>query len=168
MAGLLTEISGSVPVVVVLDDFHRADGQSVALLKHVARAAEQSAVQLIVTYRESDLGKDHPLTGLLADLHQVPGVDRIALGGLGVDEVAQILTAAAGHELDEDGVELAGEIAAETGGNRSLSARCCAACSSRAGCYMTRRRGAAASIARPRSGCRRAYERGSSAASASG
>ena len=37
VAGLLTEISRSVPVVVVLDDFHWADGQSVALLKHVAR-----------------------------------------------------------------------------------------------------------------------------------
>ena len=74
-------------------------------------------MQLIVTYRESDLGKDHPLTGLLADLHRIPGVERIALGGLGVDEVAQILTAAAGHELDEDGVALAGEIATETGGN---------------------------------------------------
>ncbi len=117
VAGLLTEISGSVPVVLVLDDFHWADGQSVALLKHVARAAEQSALYVIVTYRESDLGKDHPLTGLLADLHRVPGVERIALGGLGVDEVAQILAAAAGHELDEDGLALAGEIAAETGGN---------------------------------------------------
>ena len=117
VAGLLTEISRSVPVVVVLDDFHWADGQSVALLKHVARAAEHSALQLVVTYRESDLGKDHPLTGLLADLHRIPGVERIALGGLGDDEVAQILTAAAGHELDEDGVALAGEIATETGGN---------------------------------------------------
>lgn len=35
----------------------------------------------------------------------------------GVDEVAQILTAAAGHELDEKGVALAGEIATQTGGN---------------------------------------------------
>ena len=44
-------------------------------------------------------------------------MQRIALHGLGADEVAQIMTAVAGHELDEDGVELAGEIAAETDGN---------------------------------------------------
>jgi hypothetical protein len=117
VAGLLTELSGSVPVVLVLDDFHWADGQSIALLKHVTRTAEQSAVQVLVTYRESDLGKDHPLSGLLADLHQVQGVYRIALHGLGPDEVAQVLTAAAGHELDEDGLALAGEIATETGGS---------------------------------------------------
>jgi class 3 adenylate cyclase len=117
VAGLLTELSRSVPVVLVLDDFHWADGQSVALLKHIARATEQSALEVIVTYRESDLGKDHPLSALLADLHRVPGVERIALHGLGADEVAQILAAAAGHELDEDGLELAGEIAIETGGN---------------------------------------------------
>ncbi len=117
VAGLLNEISGSVPVVLVLDDFQWTDGQSVALLKHVVRAAERTAVHLIVTYRESDLGKDHPLSGLLADLHQVPGVERITLLGLGIDEVAEIMTAAAGHELDEDGRALAAEITAETDGN---------------------------------------------------
>jgi hypothetical protein len=89
----------------------------VALLKHVARTAEQAALAVIVTYRDSDLGKDHPLTGVLADLRQLEGVDRIALHGLGADEVAQVLASAAGHELDEDGIGLAGEIATETDGN---------------------------------------------------
>ena len=54
---------------------------------------------------------------MLADLRSVEGVQRIALHGLGVDEVAQIMTAVAGHELDQDGVELAGQIATETDGN---------------------------------------------------
>ena len=74
-----------------------------ALLKHVARAAEHSALLLIVTYRESDLGKDNPLSGLLADLHRVPGVERIPLRGLGGDEVAQILTARLGTSWTRTG-----------------------------------------------------------------
>src|SRR6516225_6382806 len=44
-------------------------------------------------------------------------VQRIELHGLGVDEVAEIMTAAAGHELEADAVELAAQIAAETDGN---------------------------------------------------
>jgi class 3 adenylate cyclase len=117
VAGLLAGVSASVPICVVLDDFQWADGQSVALLKHVARTAEQAALAVIVTYRDSDLGKDHPLTGVLADLRQLEGVERIALHGLGADEVAQVLASAAGHDLDEEGIGLAGEIATETGGN---------------------------------------------------
>ena len=41
VAGLLAEVAGSVPVCVVLDDLHWADGQSVALLKHLVRTVER-------------------------------------------------------------------------------------------------------------------------------
>jgi hypothetical protein len=116
VVGLLEQVAQSVPVCVVLDDLHWADGQSVALLKHLVRV-EHGALQVIATYRDSDLGKDHPLSGVLADLRSVAGVQRVALHGLGVDEVAQIMTAVAGHELEQDGLELAAEIAQETGGN---------------------------------------------------
>ena len=102
---------------------------------------------MIATYRDSDLGKDHPLTAVLADLRRVEGVQRIALHGLGADEVAQIMTAVAGHELEADGIELAGQIAAETDGNPFFVGRSCAACSSPARSSSTRTAGAGASIA---------------------
>ena len=114
---LLRAVAAFVPICVVLDDLHWADGQSVALLKHVARHVEHGALQLLVTYRGSDLTKDHPLTGVLADLRRIDGVERIALSGLAEDEVAELLSAGAGHDLDEDGLALAGELATETGGN---------------------------------------------------
>jgi class 3 adenylate cyclase len=117
IAGLLEEVALSIPLCLVLDDLHWADGQSVALLKHFVRTVDQAALHLIVTYRDSDLGKDHPLTGVLADLRSQQGVRRIALYGLPDEEVAELVTAAAAQELDEDGVQLAGEIAAETDGN---------------------------------------------------
>jgi class 3 adenylate cyclase/tetratricopeptide (TPR) repeat protein len=114
---LLLAVGRSQPLCMVLDDFHWADGQSVALLKHVAGAVEQGALQVIVTYRDSDLSKDHPLKAVLADLRRREGVERIRLGGLGPDEVAELVAAAAGHELDADGLALAGGLATETGGN---------------------------------------------------
>jgi len=117
VAELLRAVAESVPLLVVLDDFHWADPQSVALLKHVARSIETAQLQLMVTYRDSDLGKDDPLTTVLADLRRLEGVERIALRGLAVDDVAALTAAAAGHDLDADGLALAGEIAAETDGN---------------------------------------------------
>ena len=114
---LLLAVARSQPLCVVLDDFHWADGQSVALLKHVSRAVEQGALMMIVTYRDSDLTRDHPLAGALADLRQREGAVRIRLSGLGPDEVAELVAAAAGHTLDVDGLALAGGLATETGGN---------------------------------------------------
>ena len=104
---LVRAVARAVPLCVVLDDFHWADGQSVALLKHVVRAVEEAPVHVVVTYRDSDLTRDHPLTGALADLRRIDGVERIALAGLGADEVAELVGAAAGHELDADGLALA-------------------------------------------------------------
>ena len=68
-------------------------------------------------YRDSDLTKEHALTAALADLRRLEGAERIALTGLGADEVSELLSAGAGHKLDADGLALAGELASETGGN---------------------------------------------------
>jgi class 3 adenylate cyclase/tetratricopeptide (TPR) repeat protein len=117
VTGLLREVCAVVPLYLVLDDFHWADAQSVALMKHLARTVDRGALLVIVTYRDSDLTRDHPLTGALADLRRIDGVERLRLDGLGAGEVAEVMSAAAGHALDSRGVALAGEIAAETGGN---------------------------------------------------
>jgi class 3 adenylate cyclase len=117
VAGALVELAASGPVCLVLDDLHWADGQSVALLKHVVSSARSGALQVIVAFRDSDLGKDHPLSAVLADLRRIESVERIALQGLGAAEVSEVMAAAAGHELDADALVLAGEIASETDGN---------------------------------------------------
>jgi tetratricopeptide (TPR) repeat protein len=117
VAGLLEAACAHRPLTLVLDDFHWADKQSLALFKHVARTVELSPLLLLVTYRDSDLDREHPLTDILAELRRVEGVERVALLGLGTDEVAQVMTAAAGHDIGELGLKLATEIAQETDGN---------------------------------------------------
>ena len=115
--GLVQAVGEMAPVCLVLDDLHWADAQSVALFKHLVRTVEEGAVELIATYRDSDLGRDHPLSAVLADMRKIDGVQRIRLRGLDADEVAQVLAAAAGHELDQQGLALAGQIASESDGN---------------------------------------------------
>ena len=45
------------------------------------RPPSPAALQVIVAFRDSDLGKDHPLGAVLADLRRIEGVERIALRG---------------------------------------------------------------------------------------
>ena len=166
VAELLRVVGGSVPLCVVLDDFHWADGQSVALLKHVARSIERGALQIVVTYRDSDLTKAHPLTAVLADLRRLDGVERIALTGLGAEEVAELLAAAAGHDLDADGLALAGELATETGGNPFFIARDASQLDRVRRDHVRREHPALERRSRPRSrACRTACFRSSSTAS---
>jgi class 3 adenylate cyclase len=117
VAGLLDAACDHGPVVLVLDDLHWADPQTLSLLKHVAMAPVHPALLVLGIYRESDLDRRHPLTDLLADLRRVEGVERLALHGLGVDEVAEMMAAAAGHEIDAVGLQLAQEVTQETDGN---------------------------------------------------
>lgn len=117
VAGLLQAVCDTRPLCLVLDDLHWTDGQTVALLKHVVRTIRSGGLQVIATYRDSELTRDHPLTLGLADLVRAEGVHRIALRGLGTEDVVEIMSAATGHALEKEGLALAGEIAGETGGN---------------------------------------------------
>src|SRR5262249_1033082 len=87
------------------------------LLKHVVRNLDGGALEVIATYRDSDLGKDHPLGAALAELRRAEGVRRLALHGLDAQHVGQMMAAITGQELTPEGAELAGRSAAETAGN---------------------------------------------------
>ena len=117
VVGLLEQATIDSPVVLLLDDLHWADRPTLALLKHVLGETEGLRLLVLGTYRDTDLSRDHPLTGVLADLRREEGVDRLALHGLGEHEVRSIVEAVVGHELDAIGQELAREITEETDGN---------------------------------------------------
>jgi len=117
VAGLVQAASDHGPVLLVLDDLHWADTQTLSLLKHVAASTADSALLVLAIYRESDLDRGHPLCDALAHLHRLDGVERRTLQGLGVDEVAEVVAAVAGLEMNAVGVELTREVARETDGN---------------------------------------------------
>jgi len=119
---LLAAASQSSPVVVVLDDLHWADTSSLQLLRHVTAATTPMDVTIVGTYRDTDLSRGDPLTKLLADLHREANVTRIALAGLDDVELVELLAAAAGHGLDDDGVGLAHAVRRETDGNPFFTA----------------------------------------------
>lgn len=119
---LLVAASRQSPVVVVLDDLHWADTATLHLLRHVTASATPMDVTIICTYRDTDLTRGDALTKLLADMHREANVTRIALTGLEDTELIDLLAAAAGHDLDDDGVGLAHAVRRETDGNPFFTA----------------------------------------------
>jgi tetratricopeptide (TPR) repeat protein len=114
---VLAEMAEGAPVVIVLDDLHWADKPTVLLLRHLVATLDEAAVLIVATYRDSDLTVDHALTEALAGLPPGPAVDRISVGGLDDGGVIALLEGLAGHEMGDDGIELAHAVRRETGGN---------------------------------------------------
>jgi DNA-binding CsgD family transcriptional regulator len=90
------------PLLVLLDDMHRADEPSLLVLRRLADLLDGVPVLLLVTARE---------VGIAPDLYRAPGVEPMPLGGLDVADVGRQLAALGAA------VERAGEIAELTGGN---------------------------------------------------
>ena len=117
VTSFLASVAATAPVLLVLDDLHWAAKPTLLLLRHVARDESRAPLLVVGTYRDTDLGRAHPLADMLADLRRGTYTERIALQGLDRDEVAEFLAAAAGHALDANGERLAGRVHAETEGN---------------------------------------------------
>ena len=114
---LLARVSVQLPVLVVLDDLHWADRPSLQLLRHVVTAEPPMRVEVLGTFRDSDISAGDPLSDLLAALHRDGCVERIALTGLNDLDVLSLLEVMAGHEMDDQGVALRDALIGETGGN---------------------------------------------------
>lgn len=56
------------PTILVIEDIHWADEATLDLLKYLARRIHHTATLLILTYRDDELGRDHPLRLVLGDL----------------------------------------------------------------------------------------------------
>lgn len=94
------------PSVVVIEDVHWADDATRDLLLFLARRIASTQAAVIVTARDDELIRDHPLTVALGRLMALPEVRRMELAPLGPESVATLA-----RGLD------ANEIYAATGGN---------------------------------------------------
>lgn len=88
------------PLVLVLEDLHWADRDSMLLMSFLGGALRDSRVHLIGTYRDIDLRRDRPLGVLLRDLARLPHCERIGLRGLEPEQVVALLRRTAGEEIE--------------------------------------------------------------------
>jgi tetratricopeptide (TPR) repeat protein len=96
--GFFAALSERAPVVLVLDDLHWADKPSLLLLHHLFRAAVDFGLLVIGTYRDTDLDRRHPLASTLADLRRLVQYERVAVTGLGEDDLTRFIDLTTGRE----------------------------------------------------------------------
>jgi hypothetical protein len=92
VAALLGQAGEQGPLVLVFDDLHWADRPTLQLLRHLVRAPQQHRALLLGTYREAELEPGHPLLELIADVRREGVLRRLELGGLGEEEVAELVS----------------------------------------------------------------------------
>lgn len=109
----LVAVSQERPVVVVVDDLHWADPESVRLLEFVAQHTWFERLLLVGTYRDVEVETtDHPLAPLMLPL--LARATTITLTGLDEGEVGALITRTTGVE---PAAELTTEVHRRTGGN---------------------------------------------------
>ena len=97
VVALLEMASAEAPVVLVLDDLHWAAKPTLLLLRHLLRFGDRARLQIVGTYRSTDLDRSHPLAAMLADLQRDGTANRISLSGLDEDDVSAYV-AKAGYD----------------------------------------------------------------------
>jgi len=107
----LDAVSAIAPLLVVLDDLHRADDETLAILASASADLTASRVLVLATYRSGEVSE--PLTDRLAALASREPV-RIALSGLDAATATELIRATCRRAVDE---VTAWTIAERTGGN---------------------------------------------------
>jgi DNA-binding CsgD family transcriptional regulator/tetratricopeptide (TPR) repeat protein len=85
--------------VVVLEDLHWADEATIDLLSLLGRRLTRMRVLVLATFRDDELGEDHPLRIVLGDLATQRGIRRLRLPPLSASAVR---TLAGPWEVDAD------------------------------------------------------------------
>lgn len=88
------------PTIIIGEDAQWADSISLEFLRFMARRAAQAPVLFVITYRDDELGPDHPLRLMLGDLASSGVAPRMTLSPLSREGVAQ-LAGGSGRDLDE-------------------------------------------------------------------
>src|SRR5437764_3265683 len=97
VAGLLSEIAASAPLLVVLDDLHWADRPTLLLLRHLARVRDPVRVPILAAYRVEDSAQVGPLADALSDLQHEELAAQFRLTGLSVEQTAELVRARTGQ-----------------------------------------------------------------------
>ena len=99
------------PLVLVLEDLHWSDGASLEALRHLARTLRETAILLVVTYREDELTRRHELYQLLPLLVRESQAHRIHLHQLDHANIEEMVSSR--YDLEESDVERLVEHVAE-------------------------------------------------------
>jgi DNA-binding SARP family transcriptional activator len=101
-------------LVLVLEDLHAADVPSLLLLRFITSEIADARMLLVGTYRDIEIGRNHPLSSALAELSREATAHTLLLRGFGESDVSQLVESIAGASPSP---QVVAAIHAGTGGN---------------------------------------------------
>lgn len=117
VASWVQSLAASYPVVLVVEDLQWASERTFAVLRYLLAAAPPRTL-VLASYRSTETVVGHPVSAALAEIVCMGQLcTRVELKSLGVIDVAEMLGAALGNDLDESDLALAHRIQRETAGN---------------------------------------------------
>ncbi|HEY6326680.1 MAG TPA: AAA family ATPase [Candidatus Cybelea sp.] len=89
----VADLASARPMLLVLEDLHRAQSASLELLRFLLRRVAGAPVLVVVTYRDEDTVRLNALHRLRRDARTMTSVANVALGGLSAGDVRELGTA---------------------------------------------------------------------------
>lgn len=96
IAGVCKRAAQEQPLLFVLENVHWADASSLRLLEFLAPELAGGHLLMLVTYRDMELSRQHPLSATLASLSAQRGFERLRLAGLQRLHTARLMQQVAG------------------------------------------------------------------------
>jgi predicted ATPase len=93
VAEVLENVAAIRPVVLVIEDLHWVDPQSLGLLRFLIRVIEDARLLIVLTFRSDELGRGSALRALLPELDRNRRVTRLELARLDRRQVRELATA---------------------------------------------------------------------------
>jgi DNA-binding SARP family transcriptional activator/tetratricopeptide (TPR) repeat protein len=115
MAKCFEQLARPRPLLIVLEDVHWAGETTIAALSFLARRLVQLPILVVVTYRDEEAPRSHPLRRLRAELQEAKNVAVIAPRPLDQAAVADIVSRV--PALAERGTDLAHVLVERSAGN---------------------------------------------------
>lgn len=114
LASFFARVSRRFPLMLVLDDLHWADADSLLLLRVLAREGETARCLIVATWRIADAESRPDTRRAISALARERGSVAIELAGLGRDDVSGLLEAELGSAAAPDAVR---QVCEASGGN---------------------------------------------------
>jgi DNA-binding CsgD family transcriptional regulator/tetratricopeptide (TPR) repeat protein len=96
-SSVVSDLAAAAPVLLVLEDLHWADTATIDFVTSIVRRGT-GRLCLVLTYRADEINRHHPLRQALADLAKAPGVRRLPLPALDVEQTRTLVALRSGAE----------------------------------------------------------------------
>lgn len=79
------------PLILIIDDLHWCDEPSLKLLEFIVRDVVAAPLMIVLTYRDDEIARRHPLSDTLGEIARQTSLHRLRLSGLPYDNCAELI-----------------------------------------------------------------------------